>query len=723
MRFRRLELRKYGRFDAEVEVEFSDSGIDVIIGANETGKSTIMDGILTVIFGLSKTTEKEMRVPWSKAESGTGSLDIEQNGSFSIRREIGSQFTTLTKNSDELPLELFKGDAKPGGTKESSQYFKKLNENLSLTSREVLESLTFINQNAVETKIDGKIREVISGIGSGDYLKANKKLKEEAESLTKNVSWAKRERQDRKLEKLENKLMEIKQELDSALTAREVGGDKEEELKELKSKSNKLEKILKKEEEKLADFGKYIESLKEHDRAVEREEKLAEELITIKKQELKLEENEALQNLDIALSIRKKGGRVKEELSQYKTDEERKAELSEKVENLRSESGISAPKTIPGVWKTAAVLTTFSLSFILAWLSTNSVQMSSLVAVFFGTIVFIIVDRWRFKSADERSARITIRLEELENLEQSSSEIKEKYAPLLEKYGIDVLLKEFTDMKDREKESDLIREILGERKSSEDLKKESKKLLQSIRMRVAEMDEMEQKNSELLKADRKLAECKALEAEQKTKVILLSEEKESLKETSHSIDTELAERRGRGVGNVDLLGREAAELEEQIEETRLEADALKLAVSTLNEAVEEFQETHHGRLSERISDWFNRFTEERYSSVELDDNWAPQIRTKEGRTVEIDVLSTGARDQLYFAMRLALAELMSQEVSLPIVLDDPFVHYDSDRLKISKKILTEISKEHQVILFSHSPEYKKWGNVVLDLDSYWKARN
>jgi len=254
MRFIRLKLSKYGRFDAEVDMEFSDSGIDIITGANETGKSTVMDGVLTVLFGLSKTSEKEMRVPWSRGESGTGTLEIEQNGSYSIKREIESQFTTMTKNSVELPLELFKGDAKPGGTKESSQYFKILNETFSLTSREILESLTFINQNALETKIDGKIREVISGIGSGDFLKANKKLKKDAESLTRDVEW-KNQRKEGSLEILESQLDDSRQELDAALSAREAGGDKEEELKELKSKSSQLEKNLKKEDKTVDSCG------------------------------------------------------------------------------------------------------------------------------------------------------------------------------------------------------------------------------------------------------------------------------------------------------------------------------------------------------------------------------------------------------------------------------------------------------------------------------------
>ena len=65
---------------------------------------------------------------------------------------------------------------------------------------------------------------------------------------------------------------------------------------------------------------------------------------------------------------------------------------------------------------------------------------------------------------------------------------------------------------------------------------------------------------------------------------------------------------------------------------------------------------------------------------------------------------------------------MSEDVKLPIVLDDPFVNYDEKRLKISKELLDEISVEHQVILFTHSPEYAKWGNVVLDLNDYWSKQ-
>ena len=56
-----------------------------------------------------------------------------------------------------------------------------------------------------------------------------------------------------------------------------------------------------------------------------------------------------------------------------------------------------------GQWKTVAVLTAFTLSFIITWFFTNSIQMSSLVAVIFGVIVFIIADQWRFRGVEEKT--------------------------------------------------------------------------------------------------------------------------------------------------------------------------------------------------------------------------------------------------------------------------------------------------------------------------------
>ena len=60
--------------------------------------------------------------------------------------------------------------------------------------------------------------------------------------------------------------------------------------------------------------------------------------------------------------------------------------------------------------------------------------------------------------------------------------------------------------------------------------------------------------------------------------------------------------------------------------------------------------------------------------------------------------SDGTMDQLYLALRLAVAEELIPDV--PLVLDDAFVRFDDIRLKAALEILKEIARDKQVILFT-----------------------
>ena len=60
--------------------------------------------------------------------------------------------------------------------------------------------------------------------------------------------------------------------------------------------------------------------------------------------------------------------------------------------------------------------------------------------------------------------------------------------------------------------------------------------------------------------------------------------------------------------------------------------------------------------------------------------------------------SEGTVDQLYLALRLAVAEELTPEA--PLVLDDALVRFDDQRLKEALDVLTETSETKQVILFS-----------------------
>jgi len=84
------------------------------------------------------------------------------------------------------------------------------------------------------------------------------------------------------------------------------------------------------------------------------------------------------------------------------------------------------------------------------------------------------------------------------------------------------------------------------------------------------------------------------------------------------------------------------------------------------------------------------------------------------RTLEesdLPALSRGARAQLLLAIRLGLAAYLAAAAptgTIPLLLDDPFVHFDDDRHLHAMKILLErVLPAHQVFLFScHEVRYR-----------------
>ena len=82
--------------------------------------------------------------------------------------------------------------------------------------------------------------------------------------------------------------------------------------------------------------------------------------------------------------------------------------------------------------------------------------------------------------------------------------------------------------------------------------------------------------------------------------------------------------------------------------------------------------------------------------------------------------SKGTVDALYLALRTALTKLRDDGRSLPLMLDDPFVHLDQKRLAAALNMVDLASADGQMVLFSHNLELGKraakerWHVVQLD---------
>jgi uncharacterized protein YhaN len=64
-------------------------------------------------------------------------------------------------------------------------------------------------------------------------------------------------------------------------------------------------------------------------------------------------------------------------------------------------------------------------------------------------------------------------------------------------------------------------------------------------------------------------------------------------------------------------------------------------------------------------------------------------------------LSTGTREQLYLAIRLAYIRHYCREAEpLPIVMDDVLVNFDDRRAKQTMEVLAEVAAEVQIIFLT-----------------------
>lgn len=145
----------------------------------------------------------------------------------------------------------------------------------------------------------------------------------------------------------------------------------------------------------------------------------------------------------------------------------------------------------------------------------------------------------------------------------------------------------------------------------------------------------------------------------------------------------------------------AALLAEQ-EKLNREYDALVLALETIKDAGEEISHRITPRLSSRTAEIFSKLTSARYDAILLDRELNAAARVQ-GDSIPRDTafLSTGAVDQLYLAVRLAICELaLPSEKSCPIILDDALVNFDDERCERALELLRELASHRQIVLFT-----------------------
>ncbi len=130
---------------------------------------------------------------------------------------------------------------------------------------------------------------------------------------------------------------------------------------------------------------------------------------------------------------------------------------------------------------------------------------------------------------------------------------------------------------------------------------------------------------------------------------------------------------------------------------------LVLARTFMRRAMEQFQREHQPQLLIDVGRLLHRMTLGRYEEIcrKLDEQGSLQVRQADGNLKEPHQLSTGTREQLYLAIRLAYVLHYCREAEpLPIVMDDVLVNFDDQRAAETLETLIEVSEKVQVILLT-----------------------
>jgi len=161
------------------------------------------------------------------------------------------------------------------------------------------------------------------------------------------------------------------------------------------------------------------------------------------------------------------------------------------------------------------------------------------------------------------------------------------------------------------------------------------------------------------------------------------------------------------LGDKEVLRRQLEEVRSRIARLEDTYAALTIAQDTLVKARAELQSRFAPRITRKAQQMLAQMTDGRYHSLTMREDFSLQAGAGEEITLHDAIWrSDGTMDQLYLAMRLAVAEELTPLA--PLILDDVLVRFDGERLGSAMKILKQLAQEKQIILFTCQGREEQW---------------
>ena len=168
--------------------------------------------------------------------------------------------------------------------------------------------------------------------------------------------------------------------------------------------------------------------------------------------------------------------------------------------------------------------------------------------------------------------------------------------------------------------------------------------------------------------------------------------------------------------------RSLAEIEEdiinidyQIDDFKKKLKAGELARQMMKKSYLEIRDDFGPELNEKLLKKYNAICNKEYNNILVSDEYEMNL-IKDSSLLDYKLLSNGAKDQLFLALRLSFIEMIFNKKDITIFLDDAFIQYDDNKLKNVLNLLLKEDYGQQIIFTCQHREKKVFEDLTVDFN-------
>ncbi len=144
---------------------------------------------------------------------------------------------------------------------------------------------------------------------------------------------------------------------------------------------------------------------------------------------------------------------------------------------------------------------------------------------------------------------------------------------------------------------------------------------------------------------------------------------------------------------------EIENLEEKLTELLDYNTSINIAKDALEKAYMSLRENVTPKFTLNLQKTIKNITDGKYNTIKINEENELMVETQNGSFVEADVLSIGTIDQLYLSLRISSIGELAKE-NMPIILDETFAYFDTERLKNILNFLNTEYKNRQILILT-----------------------